>query len=141
MMSLNSELRLSCSRPVNLPSLSSRIALACSGESLYFFPFKPYSAFISNGLQASLPTFLRIASTGPAFHCFLINASAATFGSFDFLMIVITSSILAIATIRPSTICPLSLAFLRSNIVLFVIISFLCFIKASRISFKLTSLG
>ena len=37
--------------------------------------------------------------------------------------------------------CASSLAFLRSNFVLLVIISFLCLMKAWSISFKLTSLG
>ena len=103
-MSLNSAFKLSCSKPVSLPSLNSRIAFACSAESLYFFPFNPYSAPTFDGLQASLPTFLRIASTGPAFHDFFTKAAAATLGSFDFFIIVITSSIFAIATIKPSTI-------------------------------------
>ena len=86
-ISLNSLLKLSCSKPVNLPSLNSRIALACSLESLYFFPEIPASFEIPDGLQASLPTFFKIASTGPAFQTFLHKASAAIFGSFDFLII------------------------------------------------------
>ncbi len=140
-MSLNSLLRLSCSKPVNLPSRNSNIALACNADSLYFLPLMPTSFGRSSGLQASSPTFLRIADSGPASQSFLHNSSAATFGSFDLLIIEITSSILAIDTINPSTIWPLSLAFLRSYFVLLIITSFLCSIKASRISFKLTSFG
>ena len=64
----------------------------------------PSSLLKPFGLHASFPTFLRIASTGPAFHDFLHKASAAIFGSLDFFIMVITSSIFAIATIKPSTI-------------------------------------
>ena len=42
------------------------------------------------------------------------SLSAATFVFSDFLIISITSSIFAIATISPSTICPLSFACLNS---------------------------
>ena len=56
-------------------------------------------------------------------------------------MMVITSSIFAIATIKPSTIWPLSFAFFKSYLVLFVMMSFLCLTKASSISLRLTSFG
>ena len=101
----------------------------------------PKSLLKPFGLHASLPTFLRIVSTGPAFHTFLHRASAANFGSFDFLMIVITSSILAIATISPSTMWPLSLAFFKSYFVRLVMMSLRCLMKASSISFRFTSFG
>ena len=42
------------------------------------------------------------------------SLSAATFVFSDFLIISMTSSIFAIATIRPSTICPLYFACLNS---------------------------
>ena len=51
------------------------------------------------------------------------------------------SSMLAMATIKPSTIWPLSLAFLSSNFVLFKTTSFLCFKNSWRISFRLSTLG
>ena len=90
----------------------------------------PYSDERPLGRQASLPAFLRIASIGPAFHGFLHSSIAAILVSLDFLIIFITSSMLAIATINPSTMWPLSLAFLRSNFVLLVTTSFLCFINS-----------
>ena len=104
-------------------------------------PFKPKSLPRPFGLHASLPTFLRIASTGPDFQVFLHKAAAAIFGSFDFLIIFIISSIFAIATIRPSTTWPLSFAFLKSYFVLLIMMSFLCLTKACSISLRFTSFG
>ena len=86
------------------------------------------------GRDASLPAFFRIASIGPAFQDFLHNSTAAILVSLDFLMMVIIASMFAIATINPSTICPLSLALRKSNLVRLVTTSRRCLINSSKIS-------
>ena len=67
--------------------------------------------------------------------------SEATLTFSDFFMISITSSIFAIATINPSTTCPLSFACLNSNNDLFVTTVFLCSRKIFRSSSKLHNFG
>ena len=65
----------------------------------------------------------------------------ASSGVFDFLIMLITSSILSEATIIPSKMCALSSAFFNSNSVLFTTISCLCSTKWWIRSFKFNNFG
>ena len=74
-------------------------------------------------------------------HLVFNSSRLASAGSLDFLIISITLSTLAIAIPSPISKCALSLALLRSNFVLFVIISILNLTKLERNSFIPISFG
>ena len=106
-----SSFNLSVSSAVSLLSLNSKIAFACTRESLYSFPFRPNPSSNPSGLQISGSATLSNSGLMVDADQFLSQSlSAATLEFSDFFIISITSSILAIATIRPSTMCPLSFA-------------------------------
>jgi len=111
-------------------------------DNLYLFPSNPNPSSKPSGLQISGSlTLSRSGFIVSADQFCSHNLSAATLVFSDVLMMFITSSIFAIATMSPSTIWPLSLACLSSYKDLFVMTSFRCFRKISSSSCRLHNFG